>query len=342
MPDTNPATQNLEPSQRRLRTAAIKRSPLAKFAAYRFNREVVVLILLAAAFGVGAKLSPFFLDASYLLDASSLYMETGLIALAMTFIIISGNIDLSVASTLALVASVTAFLHAKAHLPFGLAIFLGLVLGGLLGLCNGLMIVRLKLPSLAVTLGTFALYRGLAQILVGDHSVGSFPAWFAGIDYRHISGPIPAPLGIFLICSVVFGLLLHKHILGRWTVAIGTNASASRYTGIPNGTVIVGLFTLSGFMAGAAGLMMESRLSVARFDMGTGLELDAITAVVLGGTDIFGGRGTIFGTVTALFLIGILRNAMGLANIKVESQLVVIGLLLIYSIVLPNLLHRRK
>lgn len=342
MTDIDPSAQNLEPIQRRTRTAAGKRSPLANFAAFRYNREVVVLILLGIAFGVGTKLSPYFMDRDYLLDASSLYMETGLIALAMTFIIISGNIDLSVASTLALVASVTALLHAKAHLPFGAAMFLGLVLGGILGLCNGLMIVRLKLPSLAVTLGTFALYRGLAQILIGDHSVGEFPTWFAGIDYRHILGPIPAPLGIFLIGAFVFGLLLHKHILGRWTVAIGTNAAASRYTGIPNGAVIIGLFTLSGFMAGAAALMMESRLSVARFDMGTGLELDAITAVVLGGTDIFGGRGTIFGTVSALFLIGILKNAMGLANITVEKQLVVVGLLLIFSIVLPNLLQRRK
>ncbi len=342
MPEFEPSSSGVETLQRRTRTAAKVRSPLAKFAAFRFNREVVVLILLGIAFFVGAKLSPFFLDRDYLLDASSLYMETGLIALAMTFIIISGNIDLSVASTLALVASVTALMHAKMHLPFGAAMILGLILGGLLGLFNGLMIVRLKLPSLAVTLGTFALYRGLAQIIIGDHSVGSFPDWFAGIDYRHLAGPIPAPLGIFLICAVVFGLLLHQHILGRWTVAIGTNAAASRYSGIPNGTILIGLFTLSGFMAGAAGLMLESRLSVARFDMGTGLELDAITAVVLGGTDIFGGRGTIFGTVTALFLIGILRNAMGLANIKVESQLVVIGLLLIFSIVVPNLLQRKK
>lgn len=324
------------------RSRDVKRSPLAQFAAYPYHREVLVIGLLIVAFAVSGKLSPYFWDVRYLLDASSLYMETGLIALAMTFIIISGNIDLSVASTLALVASATAVLTTRFGVPFGLALLCGLILGALLGLFNGLLIVKMRLPSLVVTLGTFALYRGIAQILVGDHSISQFPEWFTGIDYRRVVGPVPLPLVIFLGLAVIFALVLHRTVLGRWTVAIGTNAAASRYSGIPTGFTVLLLFTLSGLMAAVAGMMMTSRLGVARYDMATGLELDVITAVVLGGTDIFGGRGTILGTVTALFLIGILRSGMGLANIKIESQLVVIGLLLIFSVVFANLLERRR
>ena len=207
---------------------------------------------------------------------------------------------------------------------------------------NGVLITKLKLPSLSVTLGTFALYRGLTQVLLGDHSITDFPDWFTEIDKRYLGPtPIPLPLVIFLACAVVAGLILHRTVLGRWVNAIGTNEPACRYSGIAVDRIKVLLFTASGFMSGIAGLMMASRLTVARYDLGTGLELDVITAVVLGGTDIFGGRGTIFGTAIALFLITFLKAGMGLRNITAEHQLVVIGLLLIFSIVLPNLLQRR-
>jgi rhamnose transport system permease protein len=303
----------------------------------------MAVLLLALAFVAGSRLSPFFLDAPYLLNETSLYMETGLIALAMTFIIISGNIDLSVASTLALVAGVTGVLHDHYSVPFGVAAGCGLALGAFLGWVNGLLIAWFRLPSLTVTLGTFALYRGLAQVLLGDQSVSKFPEWFVGIDTRHVgNSPLPLTLVVFLGLAVVAGAVLHRSVFGRWTTALGTNEAACRYSGIAVDRVKITLFTLSGFLSGLAGLLMTSRLTVARHDMGVGLELEVITAVVLGGTDIFGGRGTIFGTVVALFLIGILKSGMGLANIKAENQLVVIGLLLIFSVLLPNLLQKRR
>lgn len=317
-------------------------SPLARAIHHPLNREFVALLLLALAFMVGPLLSHFFLDAHYLLDATSLQMEMGLIALTMTFIIVSGNIDLSVASTMALVAAITGVLNVQHGLPFTVALVIGILSGALLGFFNGLLISWLKLPSLSVTLGTFALYRGLTQVLLGDHSVSGFPDWFTEIDKRYLGPtPIPLPLVIFLCLAVVAGLVLHRTVLGRWVYAIGTNEAASRYSGIAVDRIKILLFTASGLMAGIAGLVMTSRLTVARYDLGLGLELDVITSVVLGGTDIFGGRGTIFGTVIALFLITILRTGMGLANITAEIQLVAIGLLLIFSIVLPNLLQRR-
>lgn len=307
------------------------------------QREFVALFLLVIAFFVSTRLSPYFLDPVYLLDSTSLWIETAFIALTMTFIIVSGQIDLSVGSTLGLVAGVTGILGTKMGVPFGLACVLGLLLGALLGAFNGLLVAYGRLPSLSVTLGTFALYRGLAQVLLGDQSVSGFPDWFAGIDMRHV-GPTSLPLALllFLLTAMILGLVLHRTVLGRRTVSIGLNEAASRYSGIPVARVQVLLFALSGLMAGFAGLLMSSRLGTARWDLGTGTELDAITAVVLGGTSIFGGRGTIFGTVVAMFLIGVLRTGMGLANITAQNQLVVIGALLLFSVVVPNLLSRRR
>ncbi|RYX83333.1 ABC transporter permease [bacterium] len=323
--------------------APAKVSRGARFSEHPLQREIVALLLLGVAFVVGALLSKQFLDVAYQFDSTSLWIETGFIALTLTFIIVSGQIDLSVASTLALVAGVTGILGTRFGLPFGVACVCGLALGALLGAFNGVLVAYTKLPSLSVTLGTFALYRGLAQVLFGDQSVTGFPDWFVGIDTRHLGPtPIPLPLVLFAVAALGAGFVLHRTILGRWTVSIGLNEAASRYSGIPVQRIQVLLFTMSGLMAAFAGLMMSSRLGVARYDMGMGLELDAITAVVLGGTSIFGGRGTIFGTVIAMFLIGVLRTGMGLANIKVENQLVVIGGLLLFSVVVPNLMARGR
>jgi rhamnose transport system permease protein len=298
--------------------------------------ETIAVVLLLAAFAVGGALSPYFLDLQYQLDSTSLYMEVGVMALAMTLVIISGNIDLSVASNLALTAVVCAKLYADLDLPMPLAALLGPVIGGLLGLANGLMITLLRLPSLTVTLGTLALYRGLAQVLVGDHSIGGFPEGFSGIDYRYV-GPLPMPLVVFLVLAVAFGLVLHRTVFGRCVYAIGTNEPAARFSGLRVDRVKLAVFTLTGAMAGCGALMMLSRLGVARYDLALGDELAVITAVVLGGTDIFGGRGSIFGTVVALFLLGVIRRGMGVANMPAENQLAVTGALLVAAVLLARL-----
>jgi rhamnose transport system permease protein len=214
------------------------------------------------------------------------------------------------------------------------------MLGLLLGLFNGLVIVKLRLPPLTVTLGTFALYRGLAQALLKDQSIFRFPEWFGGIDTVRVAGLVPAPLLSVLALAAAHAFALHKTSFGRWTYSIGASQAASRLSGVPVGRAVILLFGWTGLMAALAGQMMTSRLGVARFDMGLGLELDAITAVVLGGTDIFGGRGRIAGTVLAVLLVGVLRTGMGLANWKAEEQLVVIGSLLVLSVALPNVSER--
>ncbi|BAS26414.1 ABC transporter permease [Limnochorda pilosa] len=304
--------------------------------------EALLVALLLASGAFGAALSPYFLRVSTLFDMTSQFVEIGLMALAMTLVIVLGEIDLSVASVLALSGVVLGSLHeAGIRLAMGLPAALGL--GTFLGLFNGWLTTRLKLPSLVVTLGTMALYRGLGQILLGDRSTYGFPAWFVSVDLHYLPGtPVPLPLVIFALFAVVFYLLLHRTVAGRLVYAVGNNAEACRFSGIAVDRVKILVFTLSGFMSAAAGIMMTSRFGSARWDMATGLELDVITTVVLGGTSIFGGRGTVAGTVLALFVIGTLRYGMGLANILPQNQSVVIGALLILSILAPQVWTGRR
>jgi len=311
--------------------------------------ELITVILLILAFIVGSIISPYFLDLDFLLNYTSLFIEVGIMALGMTFIIISANIDLSVASTLALVGAVAGVLFFDLSIPMGLTIVLAFLLSAGLGALNGLFVTRMKLPALAVTLATLALYRGAAQVLVGDDSRPRlawsrdivFPEWFVGIHRVYIPGTsIPLPLVIFIVLAIILGIVLHKTTFGRWVYAIGTNEEAARYAGVPIRRVKMAIFALMGLLSGLAGLIMVSRLSVARYDHARGWELDVITVVVLGGTDIFGGRGTMFGSVAAFLLIIFLRTGMGVANVKAESQLAVIGTLLIVAILVSNLTKR--
>ncbi len=302
--------------------------------------EAMTAGLLVAAFAGCAMFVPRFLDAAYLFDRSSLYMEAGLMALGMTFVIVAGHIDLSCASILALVGTVTATLHVKCGWPLVPLVALAPLMGAALGAINGAVVAWLRLPSLVVTLATMALYRGFAQVLLGDHSL-SLPAWFTGIERVTVAGTLaPAPLVFFLGMAVALGLILHKTVFGSWVFAMGTNAEAARYSGVPVRGTTLGVFVLSGALAGMAAMIMISRLGVARYDHALGMELDVITAVVLGGASIFGGRGTVTGTVLALFLIAVMQTGMGVANVKAEYQATASGALLIVAVLLSNFLTR--
>lgn len=306
---------------------------------FRFRREWVPILLAAIAFGIGSLGSPYFLDARYLLDASSLYIEIGLLALGMTFVIVGGHIDLSVASTLALVACTTAKMLASG-VPVPVALLGGLAFGAALGNLNGQLITRLGLPSFMVSLATMAAYRGIAQVMAGAESI-RMPAALTGIDFLQIPGtPIPTPLAILLGFGAVCAVLLHRTVWGRWLFSLGTNERASFYSGVPTDRVVRQIFTLSGFLAGVAGLIIASRLGVARFDHGRGMEVDAITAVVVGGASIYGGIGTISGTLWALLLIALIRTGMGVANVTAEYQLAAIGTLLVLSVIVSNAVER--
>jgi rhamnose transport system permease protein len=312
-----------------------RRSFLAKF--QRWEWMLVALILVDVV--VNMSLSPYFLDARNLSRTSSDFMEIGIMMLPMVFIIITGNIDLSVASNMGMSASFMGLLH-NMGVNIWLAALAGLLLGTLGGLLNGYLVARVKLPSLVVTLGTYAFYRGLAYGFLGDQAARDYPAAFTYIGQGKVfDSLIPFSVALFVVLAIIFGLVLHKTTFGRYLYSIGNNENATAYSGVPVERIKLIIFTLSGFMSAMAGLILAARFGSTRPDIGTGLELTVITAAVLGGVDINGGIGTMTGSVLSLLLIGLMRFGMGLLNIQGQVQGIAIGLLLIFSILLPSLIR---
>ncbi|HSN76309.1 MAG TPA: ABC transporter permease [Anaerolineae bacterium] len=313
--------------------SAPRRSFLARF--QRWEWMLVGLIALVVV--LNSQLSPYFLDARNLSRTSSDFMEIGLMMLPMVFIIITGGIDLSVASNLAMCASFMGWLFMRG-VPIWPAALAALLLGAAGGLFNGLLVARVKLPPLVVTLGTYAFYRGIAYVLLGDQAARGYPEAFTFIGQGKLPDTlIPFSVALFIMLAIVFGLVLHKTTFGRYLFAIGNNENATVYSGVPVARIKIAVYTISGLMAGLAGIVLAARFGSTRPDIGLGLELAVITAAVLGGVDINGGIGTMGGAVLSLLLIGLLRFGMGLLNIQGQVQGMVIGLLLILSILLPNI-----
>jgi rhamnose transport system permease protein len=302
--------------------------------------EWLLILLIIVACVINASLSPYFLNVRNLFDMTFHFMEKGLIALSMAFIIISGNIDLSVASNLAM-SSIIMAVGYQQGLNTWLAVLLGLAVGAVGGLINGLLVAKVRLPSLVVTLGSYALYRGVAFVILGDLVVTGFPSSFTYLGQGYVAHtPVPVPLVIFAVLAALFGLLLHRTVFGRFVYAIGNNEEACRYSGVAVDRIKIIIFTLSGLMSALAAVILTARFGSARPNIASGFELDAITAVVLGGVDINGGQGAMSGVVLALFLMGVVRYGMSLKNVPGQIQNTLIGILLIVAILLPQFLRR--
>ena len=287
---------------------------------------------------INMRLTPYFLDAQNLSRTSSDFMEIGLMMLPMVFIIITGNIDLSVASNMGMSASFMGLLH-NLGVNIWLAALAGLLLGTLGGMLNGFLVARVKLPSLVVTLGTYAFFRGIAYGFLGDQAARGYPEAFTYFGQGKVfESLVPFSVVLFLVMALMFGLVLHRTTFGRYLFSIGNNENAAAYSGVPVAKIKLIIFTVSGFMSALAGLILAARFGSTRPDIGTGLELAVITAAVLGGIDINGGKGTMLGAVLSLLLIGFMRFGMGLLNIQGQVQGIAIGLLLILSILLPSLI----
>jgi ribose/xylose/arabinose/galactoside ABC-type transport system permease subunit len=306
---------------------------------YLLRHEAILAVLLVLALGVLAMQSDRFFTVDNLLNQGRLMAEVGLVALAMTFVIVSAGIDLSVGSILGLVAILLGVFWQKLGLPLPVAMGLGVLVGGIAGLVNGIIITRFRVPPLIATLATLALYRGLAEGISQARSVRGYPDWFFVLGQGEVLG-VPTQLWIFLACALVAAIVLGMSTFGRATYASGANAVAARFSGIPVDRTILLIYTVSGLISGLAAIIFVSRVSTTRSDMGTGLELDVITAVVLGGTSIFGGRGTIIGTLLGLVLMQALKNGLALAGVKGDGTIVVIGLILIATIIISNLVRR--
>jgi rhamnose transport system permease protein len=295
--------------------------------------EVFLLCFLIATFFWGASVSKYFLSSSNLSIALAGMTPAAIIALPMTFIIITGEIDISVGSMVGLSTAVmAACLEHK--LPVGVAMCLGVLVGTLAGLFNGIFIVLGGLPSLVVTVGTLALYRGLAQIILEERGVSNFPEWYQNIGFGTLDGtPIPWSSILFIFLFLCFAVYLHYTHWGRSLYAIGNNRTAARFSGIRVKSAIFGVFVASGLMSSLAAIVLTAYLASARSDIAIGLELPVITAVVLGGVNIFGGAGTMGGVLVALLVLAFVQNALGLAGTKPEEQQIVTGAVLIVTLV---------
>src|SRR5690606_5869757 len=303
------------------------------------RHETFLALLLAVVLAVLSFQSDRFLTVANLLNQGRLMTEIGLIAIAMTFVIATGGIDLSVGSILGLVAILTGVLWQNVGLPLPLAVVGAIAAGTLAGLGNGIIITRFGVPPLIATLATLALYRGLAEGISQARSVRGYPDWFYVLGQGEVLG-VPTQLWILFLAAILASILLAYTRWGRTVYAIGSNEVASRFSGLSVERTKLALYAASGFAASVAAVIFVSRVSTTRSDMGTGIELDAITAVVLGGTSIFGGRGTILGTVIGLCLIQALKNGLSLAGVKGDGTIMLIGAVLILAILDSNIFER--
>jgi rhamnose transport system permease protein len=301
--------------------------------------EVLLALILVGTIAYNATQSDVYLDVDNFVNIFRLSIEKVIIAVAMTFVIVSGEIDLSVASVMAFSACTLAYAY-ESGVPFWLAIVLALAAAAAAGLLQGWVIASTGISSLVVTLAGLIGFRGAARVLLEDRSIGDFPDWFGDVGRADFIGPMPFGLVLFLVLLVLGGIVLHRSVVGRRLFVLGDNAEVARFSGIDVARTKVLLFTASAFVAGVAGVLFAARLGSVRANIGEGFELDIITMVLLGGVSIFGGSGTLLGVALAIGIVLNLRNGLGLANVESNTQTGVIGVLLIASVLAQNALDR--
>ena len=306
-----------------------------------FRHETILAVLTVIALFVLSMLSDKFFTVDNLLNQGRLMSEVGLVALAMTFVIVTGGIDLSVGAILGLTAILFGIFWQSLGLPIPLAMAAAIASGTFAGFVNGLIITRFSVPPLIATLATLALYRGLAEGISQARAVRGYPEWFFFFGQGEVLG-VPFQLWILGICTVIAAVILGYTPFGRATYAIGANETAARFSGIRVDAVKLWIYTAAGFMAALAAVIFVSRVTTTRSDMCTGLELDVITGVVLGGTSIFGGKGTILGTALGRILIHPLKNGLALSGGTGYGPIVVIGVVLIAAILIGAIFDRNR
>ncbi len=297
--------------------------------------ETALVFCLIATLIYGARV-PHFMSSTNIFYIGLNMGEIAIMALPLTLIIMVGEIDLSVASMLGLSSTLLGYLFQHGW-PIALAMIAVLVVGVAGGALNGFLITRFKLPSIAVTIGTLTLYRGIAEIILGTGSVTGFPLSLTKIGVVPVAHTkLSYSIGIFLVLAVIFGVVLHASALGRSFFAIGLQSEAAHFSGIRVDRIKFGLFVVSGLICSFAGILWTLRFATSRYDAGTGLELTVVTIVLFGGISIFGGRGSILGVVLAVVIVGCIQEALTLKNVAAEVQNIVTGGLLLVSVIVPN------
>ncbi|RYF60580.1 MAG: ABC transporter permease [Comamonadaceae bacterium] len=303
--------------------------------------DATLFALLVVSLLVGKAFSSDFLGTDNIGNLLASVVEIGLMALGLTLVVVAAEIDLSVAAILGMASGLLGVLF-KAGVPMPLAIMLVLLMGAAAGAFNGLLVTKLRLPSLAVTIGTMALFRGITYILLGDEAVASFPPDYTAFGFDMLGGSFFPKTYVFLLIplAIVFILVLQFSGIGRLIYAMGANETAVRFSGVDAARIKVWLFVVSGLMSALAGIVYTLRFSSARADNGTGFELSVVAAVLFGGVSIFGGRGTMVGVLLAVLVMGVVNNALTLFDVSNEILTIVTGLLLLSSVLVPNLAER--
>jgi rhamnose transport system permease protein len=298
--------------------------------------ETLLLAVAVAIFVVNSFTSPYFLNAWNLSDMTFNFTEKAMIAFAMALLIIAGEIDLSVASIIALASTA---MGAAVQIGIGTPglVLIGLGVGVLCGAFNGVLVTRMGLPSIVVTIGTMSLFRGISYIVLGDQAYRGYPTDFAFVGQGYVFWVISFELVLFAVIALIYGVLLHKTNFGRAVYAIGNNPVGAEFSGIRVARVKFILFLLTGLMSGVAAICLTSRLASTRPSIAFGWELEVVTMVVLGGVSILGGSGSIPGVVIAAFVMGLVTFGLGLLNVPGIVMSIVIGALLIGVIALPRL-----
>ena len=302
------------------------------------NGEWILLLALLAEVGLFSAIGQNFFTAGNFFEVVRFSVELGLLAIALTPVIVTGGIDLSVGSMLGLAAVVFGAAYRDWHLPVAVAAALALLVGFTGGGLNALLIARFQIPPLIVTLGSYSLFRGIAEGITGGAvNYSDFPRPFLFLGQGYLWGVIPAQVPLFALAFAGYAVLLHRSTIGRGLYVIGFTQAGARYAGVPVSKRIGLVYLLSGMVSSVAAIIYVSHLGQAKSDAGTGYELDAITAVVLGGTSVFGGRGTLWGTLLGLFSISVLQNGLHLAALPSELTGLLTGTLLLIVISIDRL-----
>jgi len=330
------ATRAVGPAESTGRTAG---TPSPWRSALRW--EVGLVVVLAAVLLFGSVKSPHFTEASTLFYLGINTGYVAIMALPVTFVIMTGEIDLSVASMLGLSASTVGYLWHHGWNVWA-AFAVALLVGAAGGALNGVLVAHFGLPSIAVTIGTLTLFRGLAEVLLGSLTIPTigdrqFPSGLTDIGANSLPGSqLSWSMLIFLVLAVIFGVVLHFTALGRSMVAIGLQPEAAQFAGIRVRRIKFGLFVLSGVLSAFAGILDMLQQASVTYDIGTGLELNVVAIVLFGGVSIFGGRGTIVGVVLSVAIVGSLQMALTQINVSADKQNIVTGVLLLISVIVPN------